>query len=115
MEMHMSLSRNAVGLAVRALRDAAARTLEDLAGAAGMTASSLSRTENGLRSVEFAEAVRLAEALGIGVTDFLELAQNIERSGASAKADGRRKLQAELDELQRDAVLAAVEARALSR
>jgi transcriptional regulator with XRE-family HTH domain len=107
----MALSRVSIGLAVRSVREAAVMTLDDLATAVGMTSSSLSRTENGLRAVEFAEVVRLSEVVGLPVEAFLGLAQAFENQGATAKSEKRGKLKADLDRLQREAVEAAVEAR----
>lgn len=109
----MALSRVSIGLAVRSVREAASMTLDELASAAGMTASSLSRTENGLRAIEFAEVVSLAEVAGVSVEAFLDLARSFESHGVAAKSDKRGKLKADLDRLRREAIEAAVEAKVM--
>ena len=108
----MKLSREALGLAVRAAREAADFTLGDLAGVAGMTVPSLSRSENGLRDLEFAEVVAIADAVKIDVEWIRALAETYERAGAPAKLKRKSELTEQLDELRRLAIEAAVEARA---
>ena len=107
----MKLSRASVGLAVRAAREAAGMTLGDLAGAAGMTATSLSRSENALRDIEFAEIVAIADAVKIDVETIRSLAETFERAGTAAKSKSRSKLTDDLNELQRLAIEAAIEVR----
>ena len=110
----MKLSRASLGLAVRAAREAAGYTLVDLAGATNLSVASLSRTENGLRDVEFAEVVAIAEAVKIDVEMLRSLAEAFERAGATTKSKSRSKLTEDLNELQRLAIEAAVEVRNLS-
>lgn len=107
----MKLSRASVGLAVRAARDAAQLTLNDLANMTGITLASLSRSENGLRDIEFAEAVAIANAAKIDVETLRTLAETFERAGAAKTAKKRSALEEDLNELQRLAVEAAIEAR----
>lgn len=109
----MKLSRASVGLAVRAAREAAQLTLNDLAPLAGMTTTSLSRSENGLRDIEFAEAVAIANAVKIEVETLRTLAETFERAGAAKKAQKKSDLKDDLNELQRLAIEAAIEARTM--
>jgi transcriptional regulator with XRE-family HTH domain len=106
----MKISRISVGLAVRAARETARLSLADLAPMAGMTTSSLSRTENGLRALEFAEAVAIAAAVKLDVDRLLQLAEAFERSGAVEKRHSMSQLQQDLNELQQLAIKAAIEA-----
>jgi transcriptional regulator with XRE-family HTH domain len=102
----MKLSRKSVGLAVRAAREAANLTSADLAGQTAMTPSSLSRTENGLRALEFHEAVAVAKCLGIEVEDLRTLAETFERDELPRKLEAKQR---DLNNLQRLAVKAAIE------
>lgn len=77
----MKLDRISVGLAVRTAREAVMVTAADLAKQVGITASSLSRTENGLRSLELDEAAAIASVLGTSVQELLNLAQRLEKTG----------------------------------
>jgi transcriptional regulator with XRE-family HTH domain len=103
----MTISRMSVGLAVRASREAAKLSAADLANMAGMNASTLSRTENGLRALELVEAMEIATAVGLDIPKLLSLAETFERDGA---ADRRSQLQRDLNTLERLAYQAAVEA-----
>ncbi|MFT7774035.1 helix-turn-helix transcriptional regulator [Roseateles sp.] len=96
-----------MGLAVLAAREAAKLTAADLAKMAGITASSLSRTENGLRALELVEADAIAKAVGLDIPKLLSLAETFERDGA---ADRRSQLQRDLNALERLAYKAAIEA-----
>lgn len=107
----MKLSRTSIGLAVRAARDAARLTLKDLAEPAGMTISSLSRSENGERDMTFAEITAIAAAVHIGIEDLRTLAETFERDGAASIAEGRKELARDLSQLQRLAIEATIEAR----
>lgn len=108
----MKLSRTSVGLAVRAAREAAGLTLNDLAGMVQMTTSSLSRTETGQRDLTFSEVAAIATAVQLGVEDFRTLAETYERDGTSSKHEAMSQLKRDLNQLQRLAVEAAIEARA---
>jgi transcriptional regulator with XRE-family HTH domain len=107
----MKLRRTSVGLAVKAAREAAGFTLADLAGATSITISSLSRTENGQRDAEFAEIVSITSALRIDVETFRTMAETFERSDAAKTLRKMSKLEGDLNDLQRLAVAAAIEAR----
>lgn len=107
----MKLSRNSVGQAVRAARDAAGLTLADLAGQVDITISSLSRTELGQRDLTFAELAAIAGAVQLGVEDFRMLAETYERDAAPQQV-AMAELKRDLNELQRQAVMTAIEARA---
>jgi transcriptional regulator with XRE-family HTH domain len=107
----MKLSRTSVGLAVRAAREAARLTLQDLSEATGLTVASLSRSENGQRDMAYAEVMAIADALKIDPEAFRTLAETFERSGAAEHLQqSRSKLEQDLNELQRLAVEAALEA-----
>lgn len=107
----MKLSRTSIGLAVHAARDAAGFTLKDLAEPGGMTISSLSRSENGERDLTFAEMSAIASAVHIGIEDLRTLAETFERKGAASMTKKRKQLAQDLNELQRLAIEAAIEAR----
>lgn len=98
-----------MGLAVRAAREAARLTLNDLAQMTGITATSLSRSENGQRDIEFAEAVAIANAVKIDVETLRTFAETFERAGVAKKAQKMSDLEKDMNELQRAAVEAAIE------
>lgn len=78
-----SLNTIALGIAVRLAREEKQMTSNDLALQAGMTPSSLSRSERGLRMLELDEALRVATTLGMTTNDLIEQAQRIEQSGVA--------------------------------
>jgi transcriptional regulator with XRE-family HTH domain len=105
----MKLDRISVGLAVRTAREAVMLTAADLAKQVGITASSLSRTENGLRALELHEAAAIASVLGTSVQALLDLAQRLEETGIVKE---RKEATAELQRYisgTRTAALAALE------
>ena len=110
----MNLTRTSVGLAVRAAREAAGHTLKDLAGLTGISLSSLSRSENAERDLAFTEVLAIASALKIDAETLRTLAETFERAGAAATQTKRDQLSRDLNDLQRIAVEAAIEARALA-
>ena len=101
-----------MGLAVRAARDAAGLTLNDLASIAGMTTSSLSRSERGERDLAFAEVVAIADAAKNDVETLRSLAETFERADAAKTQSKVTALSKDLNDLQRLAIEAAIEARA---
>ncbi len=107
----MKLTRVSLGMAVRTAREAAKLTLNDLAIATGLTQSSLSRSEIGQRDLAFTEVLAIAEVLKIEVSQLRDLAETFERDGVSEKAEKRDQLAHDLNELQRTAIEAAIEAR----
>jgi transcriptional regulator with XRE-family HTH domain len=111
----MKLKRTSVGLAVRAAREAAGLTLKDLAGMTGLTLSSLSRSETGDRDIAFTEVLAIAEALKVDADTLRTLAETFERAGATEKRKQLEGLAQDLNDLQRVAIEAAIEARALHR
>lgn len=104
----MKLSNTSIGLAVHAARDAAKLTLTDLSSLSGLPTSSLSRVENGLRGLDFSEAVVIADALKVSVGALQSLAETFEREGAVEKAQSKKQLMKDLIELQRQAVEIAI-------
>lgn len=107
----MKLSRLSVGQAFRAVREAAGLTLADLAGQVHINTSSLSRAETGQRDLTFAEVSAIASAVQIGVEDFRMMAEAYERD-AAPQHQAFDDLKRDLNELQRQAVATAIEARA---
>jgi len=105
----MKLSRTSVGLAVRAARKAANITADKLSELSGMDRSSLSRTENGKRALEFDEAVTITSLLHIDVEALRTLAETFEREGVADKRNTQRAIENDLNRLQRAAVEAAIE------
>lgn len=105
----MKLSRTSVGLAVRAARKAANITADSLSELSGIDRSSLSRTENGKRALEFDEAVTIASLLHIDVEALRTLAETFEREGAADKRKSLREIENDLNRLQRAAIETAIE------
>lgn len=81
------LVREALGHLLRHRREAAGRTLTDVAGAAELSPAFLSEVERGLKDVSTDRLVRLAHTLGASVADiYLELAHELGAGPASAEA-----------------------------
>lgn len=97
-------------MAVKAARKAAGITASEMATSSGVSPSVISRTEAGLRALEFSEAVALAATLNIGVEDLRTLAETFERMGASEKVGAISRLEQDLLSLQRLAIETAIAA-----
>lgn len=110
----MKLTRTSVGLAVRAAREAAGFTLNDLAGMTGITLSTISRSETGQRDLAFTEFISIAQALKIDAETLRSLAETFERAGVSETQRKRDQLSRDLNDLQRLAIETAIEARILA-
>jgi|GEM_PF-5007669 len=110
----MKLSRISVGLAVRAAREAAGLTLNDLAGITGITLSSLSRSETGQRDLAFTEVLAISDGLKVDPETLRSLAETFERAGVTKTQHKRDQLARDLNDLQRLAIEATIEARALA-
>jgi len=110
----MKLNRTSIGLAVRSARVAAAMTATDLSALTGISSSSISRTESGLRELEFSEALLISRALGISVSVLQDLAETFEREGAAKTADRIGELRHDLALLQREAIATAISLTSLS-
>lgn len=106
----MKLSKISMGMAVRCMRDTAKLTLSQLSEATGIPVSSLSRTENGLRALDFAEAVAICEAVGLDVGALRLLAETFEREGVAEKQRAQAQLSKDLNDLQRLALQTAIAA-----
>lgn len=65
--------RNAVGTRIRELRRERGLALSDLADAAGISASHLSRIERGRTAPSFTFATRVAAALGVGPNELASM------------------------------------------
>lgn len=105
----MRLTSTSIGLAVRAGRSTKKMTLGDLSACTGIGVSALSRVENGLRSLEFTEAVAVAAAFKIDLEHLRTLAETFEAEGAPAKQKKQQKLKADLVRLQRLAIESAID------
>lgn len=97
----------AVGEAIRILRERARMGAGDLAAQAGMTSSTLSRTENGLRAVELAEAVSIVETVGSPLQTLVDLARDPK---VAALIQARQKVVADLQQSKADIKKAADQA-----
>jgi transcriptional regulator with XRE-family HTH domain len=97
----MKISKTSLGLAIRTSRELARLTLTDLSAVTGLPVSALSRAENGLRSIDFSEAVSIADALKVDLHVLRSLAETFEREGAADKALLKSQLRKELNDLQR--------------
>lgn len=75
------LSSVAIGLAVKAIREQAKMSANDLAKQVDMTPSSLSRTENGYRILDIVQADLIAQAAGKNISDIVNLAKALEKEG----------------------------------
>lgn len=102
-----------MGLAVRAAREAARLTLNDLAALTGITLSSLSRSENGQRDLAFTEVLEIAKALKVDAETLRTFAETFERAGVSKTTLKRDQLSRDLNDLQRLAIETALEAYSL--
>ncbi|MGQ0777756.1 MAG: helix-turn-helix domain-containing protein [Pseudonocardiales bacterium] len=70
------LEARTVGEQVRRIRKIRRKSLRVIAGLAGMSASSLSRTENGLRALDSrSEIGALADALGVAPSELTGMAE----------------------------------------
>jgi transcriptional regulator with XRE-family HTH domain len=85
------LSAEALGLAVRYMREHQKMTALELAKLAEMTPSSLSRTERGLRMLGLDEAYEIARILNVSVADLHAAAIRLTDEGAVAKAQEANK------------------------
>jgi transcriptional regulator with XRE-family HTH domain len=106
----MKLSRTAIGMAVKSARLAAGLTASQLANDTGLSASAISRTESGVRALEFVEALAVSSALCIDIEALRTLAETFEREGVSGKANAISELEADLLALQRVAIESAIQA-----
>jgi transcriptional regulator with XRE-family HTH domain len=76
-----SLNTAALGLAVRFAREELKLTSNDLAAQTGITPSSLSRSERGLRMLDLDEAGRVAKVLGMTIDSLVERSKILEKAG----------------------------------
>ncbi|AKJ28816.1 helix-turn-helix domain-containing protein [Caldimonas brevitalea] len=107
----MKPSRVAVGMAVRALREAAQLSSAGLAAVAGVHPSSLSRTENGLRDLGFAEAVAISAATKVNLGVLGQIAACLDGGPVAEMVRQKAEAAALLDELTAAALDHAVAAR----
>lgn len=76
-----------IGFAVRAARQAARMTARELASAAALTPTALSKIETGQQNLDFKTAIKIAKALGISLDHLAALAEKVSNiSGESASA-----------------------------
>ena len=81
----------------------------------GISISALSRSENGQRDIDFAEAVNFSRVVAIDLDQFIDLAETFENAGAPDKLSAKTTLQTELNSLRQLAIQTAIEARAKSQ
>lgn len=79
----MKISRTAIGIAIRTVREAAGMTLKDLAKVSGISFSLLSRTELGDRDVSYVEMLSILQALNVRELTLRRRAEMIEQKGLS--------------------------------
>jgi len=111
----MKLSRASIGMAVKAARKAAGITASKMAKSSGLSTSLISRTEAGLRALEFSEALALTAALNIGMEELRALAETFEKMGVSEKRGTIGDLERDLISLQKLAVETAIGAKQPTR
>ena len=80
-----SLNAAALGLAVRFAREELKLTSNDMAAQVGMTPSSLSRSERGLRMLDLAESEQIAKVLGMSLDSLVQRAHHLEKAGVVRK------------------------------
>ncbi|MFH1024192.1 MAG: XRE family transcriptional regulator [Planctomycetota bacterium] len=83
------MDEQAVGANIRKIRVRAGRTLTGLARAAGMTKSALSKIETGRISPSIATLLRVADALGVRLTQFLAEPETVSSCAFTRKGQGR--------------------------
>lgn len=99
-----------IGLAVKSARIASKMSAKQLAERIGLTASALSKIESGKQSLGFAEGEEICSALGIRTDHLAALAREVERVAAET-ASVREKLRADLEELHKMTIRAAIAAK----
>jgi transcriptional regulator with XRE-family HTH domain len=93
------LNTAAVGLAVKFTREQLKITGNELARQAGLTPSSLSRTERGVRMLALDEASKIATIFGMTVNDLIGVAHQLEKTGlVQQRDDAFRDFQRALEE-----------------
>jgi len=70
----MTLTDLHIGLAIKAARTSVGVSARDLARAVNMNPTAISKIENGRQGVSFAEAVAIANVLGLTAGDLADLA-----------------------------------------
>lgn len=75
------ISTHALGAAIKMARENARMSATDVAQQTEITTSSLSRTENGHRAVELAEALQLVDVIGISLDDLIKTARHLDSQG----------------------------------
>lgn len=110
----MTITRAALGAAVRAARDATGLSIREMATVTNISTTALSRTENGERDVSFVELVAIAKAVRLTVEQMHNLAAACQGQDADRRKDGLTKAQDDWLELQKFALLAVAELRAAS-
>jgi len=78
-DRHVSPDHEALGRAVRALREAAGLSQEELAARCGVHRTYLGGIERGERNVSFGNLTRLARALGVETSRLLADAEALRR------------------------------------
>lgn len=108
----MPISRLSIGMAMKSAREAAGMTLADISSRCGISISALSRSENGQRDIDFAEAVEFSRAVAIELDQLIDLAETFENAGVLDKLSAKENLQTELNSLRQLAIRTAIGVRA---
>lgn len=97
-------SREAIGMAVRAAREAAGLTLRDLAAVTSISHALLGRTELGERDLGYAEMLSIAIAVNATEQTLREFAMTFQRDGIQ---EARQQMR-DLNKAQRRAIEALI-------
>lgn len=103
-----------IGLAVKSARIAAGISAKQLAERCRLTASALSKIESGRQALGFAEAAEVCSVLGIRIDHLAALSREVAPFAAET-ANVREQLRAELQELQKKTIRAAIAVQAAKR
>lgn len=103
-----------IGLGIKAARRKAGLTAKSLAEQSGLSASAISRIESGKQTLSFAESLVVCKVLGMQVNNLASLARGA-LPLARETADAKLRLLHDLQQLERQCVLGAVESTACER
>lgn len=96
----LQLSDTAIGMAIRTARIAANLTLKQLADQTTLSnTSSLSRGENGLRSITLSEFVEICSVTGVSVDKLITIARSFDQQGVHEKQQRVQELRTEVGSL----------------
>lgn len=96
-----------IGLAVRSARTAARMSAKELASAAALTTTALSKIETGNQKLDFKTAVNITNALHISLDDLATLAEKVSDVGTETN-NVRNELASRLKSLEKSAIETAL-------